>query len=87
VGRGVRVTRGIQQLLPRRRFDPLARDLPGRDVEPVPDVDDRDRQDQRGQLLLVISSRSLSRVTASVKASAARSASVKYGASRQAERT
>ena len=79
------------------RLPGRAGDLAGRRVQPVPEVDARDREQQRRQLLLVVvaaasshtssgtgSARSLSRVTASVSASAARSASVKYGASRHA---
>ena len=72
------------------RVRPLARHLPGGDVEAIEDVDRGDSNDQGGKSPLVVvavacsqissgtgSARSLSRVTASVSASAARSASVK----------
>ena len=81
----------------RSSADPRPRHLLGGDVEAVPYVDQPDLDDQGRQRGLVVvpaglvpdssgtgSGRSLSRVTASVSASAARSASLKYGVSRQA---
>lgn len=73
------------------RLQPLARNLASADIGTIPDIDRRDRQQQSREAPFIVMSgasfqipsgaaltRSLSRVTTSIRASAAGSSSLKY---------